>query len=53
MPSLQLANIVPGVVSTYQAIAQEKGIQLGYIATFSAVRTFLIPETLDSTHFFP
>jgi len=24
-----------------------------FIATFSAVRTFLIPETLDSTHFFP
>ncbi|MEP0755010.1 ATP-binding protein [Trichocoleus sp. Lan] len=27
---VQLADIVPGVVSTYQAIAQEKGIQLGY-----------------------
>jgi hypothetical protein len=24
-----------------------------YIATASAVRTFLIPETLDSTTFFP
>jgi signal transduction histidine kinase len=34
MPSVQLADIVPGVVSTYQPIAQEKGIQLGYtIAT--------------------
>ena len=30
MPSVQLADIVPGVVSTYQAIAQEKGIRLGY-----------------------
>lgn len=30
MPSLQLVDIVPGVVSTYQPLAQEKGIQLGY-----------------------
>jgi hypothetical protein len=30
MPTIQLADIVPGVVSTYQPIAQEKGIQLGY-----------------------
>lgn len=30
MPSVQLADIVPGVVSTYQAIAQEKDIRLGY-----------------------
>jgi hypothetical protein len=30
MPSVQLIDIVPGVVSTYQPIAQEKGIQLGY-----------------------
>jgi hypothetical protein len=30
MPSVQVADIVPGVVSTYQPIAQEKGIQLGY-----------------------
>jgi two-component system, OmpR family, phosphate regulon sensor histidine kinase PhoR len=30
MPSIQLADIVPGVVSTYQPIAREKGIQLGY-----------------------
>ncbi|HEY9601639.1 MAG TPA: DICT sensory domain-containing protein [Allocoleopsis sp.] len=29
-PSVQIADIVPGVVSTYQPIAQEKGIQLGY-----------------------
>ncbi len=33
MPSVKLAEIVPGVVSTYQPLAQEKGIQLGY--TFS------------------
>ena len=30
LPSVQLAAIVPGVVSTYQPLAQEKGIQLGY-----------------------
>lgn len=30
IPSVQLADIVPGVVSTYQPIAREKGIQLGY-----------------------
>lgn len=30
MPSVQLADILPGVVSTYQAIARDKGIQLGY-----------------------
>ncbi len=30
MQSVQLTDIVPGVVSTYQPIAQEKGIQLGY-----------------------
>ncbi len=31
MPSVQLADIVPGVVSTYRPLAQEKGIQLGCI----------------------
>jgi hypothetical protein len=30
MPSVQLADIIPGVVSTYQPIARDKGIQLGY-----------------------
>jgi signal transduction histidine kinase len=30
MRSVQLVEIVPGVVSTYQPLAQEKGIQLGY-----------------------
>ena len=30
MRSVQLVDIVPGVVSTYQPLAQEKGIQLGY-----------------------
>lgn len=31
MSPVQLADILPGVVSTYQPIAREKGIQLGYI----------------------
>ena len=30
MPSVQLADLIPGVVSTYQPLAQEKGIQLSY-----------------------
>ncbi|HBY75719.1 MAG TPA: hypothetical protein DEG47_01615 [Cyanobacteria bacterium UBA11148] len=30
IPSVELAEIIPGVVSTYQPLAQEKGIQLGY-----------------------
>lgn len=31
MESLRLYEIVPGVVSTYQPLAQEKGVMLGYI----------------------
>jgi hypothetical protein len=30
MPAVQIADIVPGIVSTYQPLAEEKGIQLGY-----------------------
>lgn len=30
MPGVELAEIIPGIVSTYQPLAQEKGIQLGY-----------------------
>lgn len=30
MPAVQMADIVPGIVSTYQPLAEEKGIQLGY-----------------------
>ncbi|MDJ0729608.1 MAG: DICT sensory domain-containing protein [Crocosphaera sp.] len=29
-PSVHLEEVVPGIVSTYQAIAEEKGIMLGY-----------------------
>lgn len=35
MPSVQLSDIVPGVVSTYQPLAQEKGIQIGYTIPIS------------------
>lgn len=38
MESLRLAEIVPGVVSTYQPLAQEKGVMLGYV----------VPEDLPS-----
>lgn len=31
MEALRLSDIVPGVVSTYQPIAQEKGVMLGYV----------------------
>lgn len=31
MESLRLADIVPGVVSTYQPLAQEKGVMLAYV----------------------
>lgn len=31
MEALRLADIVPGVVSTYQPLAQEKGLMLGYM----------------------
>jgi hypothetical protein len=30
MPAVELAEIIPGIVSTYQPLAEEKGIQLGY-----------------------
>lgn len=31
MESLRLSEVVPGVVSTYQPLAQEKGVMLGYV----------------------
>lgn len=30
LPPLRLADVVPGVVSTYQPVAQEKGVRLAY-----------------------
>ncbi|WNZ21883.1 histidine kinase [Leptolyngbya sp. NK1-12] len=38
MESLRLSDIVPGVVSTYQPLAQEKGVMLAYV----------VPEDLPS-----
>ncbi|MGB5596261.1 MAG: DICT sensory domain-containing protein [Crocosphaera sp.] len=38
-PTVRLEEVVPGIVSTYQAIAEEKGVMLGYTIPpgFSAV----------------
>ncbi|MGQ4650479.1 DICT sensory domain-containing protein [Lyngbya aestuarii] len=36
--AVQLADVVPAIVSTYQPIAQEKGIQLGYTVPTSLPR---------------
>lgn len=44
MPSVKLADIVPGVVSTYQPLAQEKGIQLGYTIPIN-LPSVLCPES--------
>ncbi len=41
---VHLADIVPGVVSTYQPLAQEKGIQLGYTVP-TALPPVACPET--------
>lgn len=55
MPSVQLADILPGVVSTYQAIAQEKGIQLGYtipsgLPSVSCLETWLRQILINLLH---
>lgn len=55
MPSVQLADILPGVVSTYQAIAQEKGIQLGYtmplgLPAVSCLETWLRQILINLLH---
>ncbi|HEY9741924.1 MAG TPA: DICT sensory domain-containing protein [Coleofasciculaceae cyanobacterium] len=55
MPSVQLASIVPGVVSTYQPIAQEKGIQLGYtvpteLPCVSCLETWLRQIVINLLH---
>ncbi|MFE1747977.1 DICT sensory domain-containing protein [Coleofasciculus sp. H7-2] len=52
---VQLADIVPGVVSTYQAIAQEKGIQLGYtvspnLPTVSCLEAWLRQIIINLLH---
>jgi signal transduction histidine kinase len=55
MPSVQLATIVPGIVSTYQPIAQEKGIQLGYtvpteLPCVSCLETWLRQIVINLLH---
>lgn len=55
MRSVQLVDIVPGVVSTYQPLAQEKGIQLGYTVTaelpsVSCLETWLRQIVINLLH---
>ena len=55
MPSVQLADIIPGVVSTYQPIARDKGIQLGYtmpsgLPAVSCVETWLRQILINLLH---
>jgi hypothetical protein len=55
MPSVQLANIIPGVVSTYQPIARDKGIQLGYtmpsgLPAVSCLETWLRQILINLLH---
>jgi two-component system, OmpR family, phosphate regulon sensor histidine kinase PhoR len=49
---IQLSQIIPGIVSTYQPLAEEKGIRLGYIIpddlpTISYVETWIKQITID------
>ncbi len=55
IPSVQLIEIVPGVVSTYQPLAQEKGIQLGYtipagLPSVSCLETWLRQIVINLLH---
>lgn len=52
---LKLADIVPGIVSTYQPLAQEKGIQLGYtvpdkLPLVSCLETWLRQIVINLLH---
>ncbi|HBE18543.1 MAG TPA: hypothetical protein DEG17_26740 [Cyanobacteria bacterium UBA11149] len=52
MPGVELAEIIPGIVSTYQPLAQEKGIQLGYtipsnLPPVSCLETWLRQITIN------
>ncbi|MBD1926732.1 hypothetical protein H6F74_10815 [Trichocoleus sp. FACHB-90] len=54
-PPVHLAEIVPGVVSTYQPLAQEKGIQLGYtistnLPTVSCLESWLRQIVINLLH---
>lgn len=49
---VELTDIIPGVVSTYQALAQEKGIQIGYtipadLPSVSCLSTWLRQITIN------
>jgi signal transduction histidine kinase len=55
MPSVQLADMIPGVVSTYQPIARDKGIQLGYtmppgLPAVSCLETWLRQILINLLH---
>ncbi|MFP4102901.1 DICT sensory domain-containing protein [Coleofasciculus sp.] len=52
---VELAEIIPGVVSTYQPLAQEKGIQLGYtipadLPRVSCLETWLRQIAINLLH---
>jgi two-component system, OmpR family, phosphate regulon sensor histidine kinase PhoR len=52
---IQLSQIIPGIVSTYQPLAAEKGIRLGYtipdnLPTIICVETWLRQITIDLLH---
>jgi signal transduction histidine kinase len=55
MPSVQLTDMIPGVVSTYQPIAGDKGIQLGYtmpagLPAVSCLETWLRQILINLLH---
>uniref|UniRef100_UPI00286C6C40 sensor histidine kinase n=1 Tax=Chamaesiphon sp. VAR_48_metabat_135_sub TaxID=2964699 RepID=UPI00286C6C40 len=52
---IQLSQIIPGIVSTYQPLAQEKGVRLGYtvaddLPTIIFVETWLRQIAIDLLH---
>jgi two-component system, OmpR family, phosphate regulon sensor histidine kinase PhoR len=52
---IQLSQIIPGIVSTYQPLAEEKGIRLGYtvpddLPTITCVESWLRQITIDLLH---
>jgi two-component system, OmpR family, phosphate regulon sensor histidine kinase PhoR len=52
---IQLSQIIPGIVSTYQPLAEEKGIRLGYtvpddLPTIICVETWLRQIAIDLLH---
>ncbi len=53
--SIQLSQIIPGIVSTYQPLAEEKGIRLGYtvpddLPAIICVESWLRQITIDLLH---